>query len=133
MNVGTGSDGIVNEPSRVFGLEEKEVIKVVCGSSSTYVITKEGMIYSWGSGRHGMLGHGECEDYEYPSMISSLLGKKIVGIASGGLHVCAWAQDGRVYSWGYGKRLFHFLIEQFSKLTIAATQTMHWDIQPKIM
>ena len=99
---GTGSEKI-ETPTLVLGLEAKEPIKVVCGSACTYVLTKAGAVYSWGSGRLGILGHGTTDSYEFPGIITAFK-SKVIGISTGGLHTCVWTANGCVYSWGCGRR-----------------------------
>ena len=99
--LGSGFSGVVWTPKPVQKMEIIFVSNIVCGSNCTYALSSDGDIYSWGIGRHGVLGHGNEDNQLYPKQISSL--KKVVGIASGGMHVVAWIDTGVVYSWGWGR------------------------------
>ena len=93
----------INTPTLVMCLDMKDIVQVACGSSCTFARSRDGAVYSWGSGRHGILGHGSLETYEFPAKIAALHSYSIVGISTGGLHTCAWTSEGEVYSWGKGK------------------------------
>ena len=103
-----GEGTIVITPTKVIGLDAQQIVKVVCGREVTFALTANGDLYSWGSGKYGMLGHGNEEDYEYPGRIGSLIGCNIIGISTGGAHCCAWTLDGRIYSWGCGRGFYFF-------------------------
>jgi len=36
--------------------------KVSCGYNFMYVISEDGQCFSWGCGKHGVLGHGDTSD-----------------------------------------------------------------------
>jgi RCC1 and BTB domain-containing protein len=70
-------------------LEGKCVVQVACGWTHTMVLTSEGRLYTWGSGRVGRLGHGSELKTCVPSVVESLLGYKVVHIASQNSHSVA--------------------------------------------
>jgi len=49
----------VSTPTKVLGLEGHFIVKVCCGSVATFALSADGNIFSWGIGRHGVLGHGD--------------------------------------------------------------------------
>jgi alpha-tubulin suppressor-like RCC1 family protein len=62
MSLGTGRSGVIAKPQLVSGFDGEYIVKVVCGSESTYALSTDGHVFSWGVGRHGVLGHGdECK------------------------------------------------------------------------
>jgi hypothetical protein len=86
-------------------------------------LTKQGVVYSWGEGSEGQLGHGFLEDFEVgyvdeyiqrssytyldkPRRVVGLNDHTITVIACGGNHTTALSRDYRVFEWGsWGKRL----------------------------
>ena len=47
---------------------------VACGHNFTFVVTESGMVFSWGSGKHGVLGHGNENNVARPTLVESLRG-----------------------------------------------------------
>lgn len=78
---------------------------------------EKGLLYTWGSGKYGRLGIGNETDSYSPVCVSSLMGKKVVGVALGERHSAAvigifffsfvpscsfWlvSDTGELYTWG---------------------------------
>ena len=57
-----------------------------CGYSA--LVTAGGALYTFGSGRHGVLGHGDEEPQPLPRAVAAL-GAGVVGVACGGTHTVA--------------------------------------------
>ena len=58
-------------PVKVPKLADKNVKLVACGDSTSYALTKEGHLYSWGFGTNLQLGVGEEEDFYEPALVKS--------------------------------------------------------------
>lgn len=78
-------------------------IGISCGNNYTLAWTAEGQAYSWGSNLHGVLGHGNKEEYETPKLIEALKDMKIVSMDAGFAHCGAVTEDGCVFMWGQAK------------------------------
>ena len=48
-------------PERIDTLEAQVIRHVACGDSHSIALTKEGLLFAWGSNRHGQLGTGQVE------------------------------------------------------------------------
>ena len=48
------------------------------GNDHVIVVTMERMVYTWGSGSKGQLGHGNLEDTQKPELVEALKGKSII-------------------------------------------------------
>ena len=60
--------------------------QVAVSNTHMVVLTAEGLVFTWGEGKKGQLGHGELETWRAkPSVVESLKGKSItrVGASSG--------------------------------------------------
>ncbi|XP_023817178.1 alsin isoform X3 [Oryzias latipes] len=57
-------------------------------------------VWSWGSGEHGQLGHGDCSDQLQPLCIKSLNNKEVVRVVAGAHHSLALTAQCQVFSWG---------------------------------
>ena len=101
-----GLGGTENElvPRLIEGvLVGKSVVGVAAGGYHTVVWTGEGKAYSFGLGGDGQLGHGGEEDELVPRLIEGVLvGKRVVGVAAGGIHTMVWTDEGKAYCFGAG-------------------------------
>ena len=88
------------EPRCVEALAGMEVVAVGAGYHHTAAVTAEGFVYTFGSGDHGKLGHGECADKELPTLVVSLNGIHAVAVTSGLDDTAVLDQDGVMWSTG---------------------------------
>lgn len=58
--------------------------RVWAGEGHFLALATNGSLYSWGSGRHGQLGHGNLKSETGPKCIEALEGIRIVDAACGG-------------------------------------------------
>ena len=101
-----------------------KIAYVACSAGSTFVISTDGKVYSWGIGKWGNLGHKiynhYTEIFDKPVCIERLLGHNIVNIAAGYVHtlfldktgclwVCGPGLNGRL-GLGIGSRLGEYPI-----------------------
>ena len=78
------------------------VISVSCGKAHSMALTDCGL-YTWGSSKHGQLGHGQKVIMaKHPTLVSQLANFTIVGIACGQYHSVAWDDKGLAWTWGWG-------------------------------
>jgi alpha-tubulin suppressor-like RCC1 family protein len=98
-----GSQQIIPRPELVNSLSSVSVIQVVCGKNHMMCLSSEGVVYSWGSGENGVLGHGNNAGLNKPQMIRELRKEKICFIAAGEFNSAAISVHGSLYIWGQGK------------------------------
>lgn len=80
-----------------------DVGSVACGSSHTLAISKDGkLVWSFGSGENGRLGHGTMANVYRPKVIDGLQGLTIQKVCAGGVFSLALTANGQVYTWGTG-------------------------------
>ena len=91
------------------------VVDIVTGKSSTYAITADGEVYSWGYNNCGQLGLGNTKATTKPAKISGLSDVSQI-IVNDNYSVYAITVDGDVYSWGYNN---------YGQLGIGTTKTMN--------
>ena len=98
----------------------KNIVQLECGYEHTFARSATGSIYSWGSGRHGVLGRGESVDVGKLDIIHSLENKSVESIVSGGMHAFVVSNGGKTYSWGEGKmfKTCHGSVEDILEPTI---------------
>ena len=98
-------DGDVHEelvPKVVMALKCHKVVCAAVGMEHTVVCT-ERVVFTFGYGCYGQLGHGDDYGDEYvPRVVGALNDKKVVGAAAGGHHTVVWTERGQVYTFGRG-------------------------------
>lgn len=76
---------------------------MACGEEHTICLTKDGGVFSFGSGGYGQLGHGTKRNEAMPKKILELMGTEVTQIACGKRHTLAFvASRGRLYAFGLG-------------------------------
>ncbi|XP_066141939.1 E3 ubiquitin-protein ligase HERC2 isoform X1 [Euwallacea fornicatus] len=106
--LGHGDAVTKDEPTVIETLQGKDVVSIACGSTYSAAITSGGVLYTWGKGNYGRLGHGSFDDILIPTPVAGLTGYHVVKVAlgSGDAHTLCVTDTGRVFSWGdgdYGK------------------------------
>ena len=91
---------IVQTPQSVLALVDIRVRNASAGRAHSLVVTKEGVVYSFGCGRFGQLGYNsdiECS----PNILMGLSTEHtIASTATGKNHSLALTIEGKVYAWG---------------------------------
>lgn len=73
------------------------------GLSFTAAVARKGELYTWGSGSHGQLGHGDTVEQSHPVEVESLSAIGAVAqVSTGSSFTLALMDDGDLYSFGYG-------------------------------
>ena len=103
--LGHGDTVTVKNPKRIEAFKDHVVVQVSSGSRHSAAITSDGVLFTWGSGTDGKLGHGNSDSIYLPKVTAAV--DNAVQVACGASHTVAIAENGtKVYSWGggsYGK------------------------------
>lgn len=78
------------------------VTDIACGNEHYALLTESGLVYTWGSGSRGQLGHGDLEPEEKPRLVETLAGMQVCCISVGAWHNAAVTSSGDLYTWGWG-------------------------------
>ncbi|KAG0209002.1 RCC1 domain-containing protein 1 [Mortierella sp. GBA30] len=81
-------------------LEDIVFTQVWAGEAHMLALDTKHVLYSWGSGRHGQLGHGDLVSLSTPTAIEALQGINIVSAACGASFSIAASSSGDIYSFG---------------------------------
>jgi len=76
---------------------------VAAGSQHSLLISTFGEIYTFGCGTNGRLGLGDETPRFTPTLVPSLMGKRIVSAAAGIMHSACIDSQGRLYTWGWNR------------------------------
>ncbi|XP_041115662.1 probable E3 ubiquitin-protein ligase HERC4 isoform X2 [Polyodon spathula] len=92
------------QPAHVRALEFKKTGFIACGEEHTSILTKDGLVYTFGAGCFGQLGHNSTRNEVRPRLVAELWGKQVSQIACGSYHTLAFiSSSGKVYSFGRGE------------------------------
>uniref|UniRef100_K3WKG9 RCC1-like domain-containing protein n=1 Tax=Globisporangium ultimum (strain ATCC 200006 / CBS 805.95 / DAOM BR144) TaxID=431595 RepID=K3WKG9_GLOUD len=81
----------------------KEVIgKVACGWDHSLAVTVNGLVYSWGSGTNGKLGHGDEENCDLPTLIRAMENKRVKEAKAGCEHTVLLTEEQEIWTFGQG-------------------------------
>jgi alpha-tubulin suppressor-like RCC1 family protein len=100
--LGHGDEETQLVPRVVSALSGLFVINIAAAWSRSMAVAESGEIFTWGSGLHGQLGHGDEEQQLVPKQVQALQGVAIAVAASCEDHSMAAAADGTLYTWGGG-------------------------------
>ena len=106
-------DGCPFQPEpRVVDSLNVGVRHICCGKAHTVAVTEEGLLYTWGAGACGQLGHPDTsvfpfdeDGYPYhptPKLVAALKYVKLTLAACGDVHTLVLSEDGAIYCFGGG-------------------------------
>ncbi|KAM3831573.1 E3 ISG15--protein ligase HERC5-like isoform 2-T2 [Vipera latastei] len=90
-------------PAHVKALEQKKTVFISCGGEHTAVLSKDGLVCTFGSGCYGQLGHNSTCNELFPRLVAELFGAQVTQVACGRWHTLVYVPSlGEVYAFGYG-------------------------------
>lgn len=94
-------------PETVATLAEEDIVQIATGHCHSMALTREGVVYTWGRGNLGQLGHSDSYMDIYsmediPRAIDQQLfdNEKILSITAGSGRSVAITESGSMYIWG---------------------------------
>lgn len=67
------------------------------------LLSESGVVYTWGLGSHGQLGHGGLSSEQEPKIVEALWGMPMSCVATGGWHSVCISGGGDLYVWGWNE------------------------------
>ncbi|XP_024138388.1 probable E3 ubiquitin-protein ligase HERC4 [Oryzias melastigma] len=98
--LGLGDTTDRSTPTLVHHLNMKKTVFAACGKDHTAVLTTDGVVFTFGSGQHGQLGHNSFGNELRPRLVAELWGSKVTKIACGRYHTLVLTDHMKVYSFG---------------------------------
>ncbi|XP_014911336.1 probable E3 ubiquitin-protein ligase HERC4 [Poecilia latipinna] len=98
--LGLGDKEDRNTPVLVNYLNTKKVTHISCGQEHTVALTKDGAVFTFGSGQHGQLGHNSFRNDLRPRLVAELWGAKVTKTACGRYHTLVLTDRMKAYSFG---------------------------------
>ncbi|XP_053175956.1 uncharacterized protein LOC128359488 [Scomber japonicus] len=102
--LGLGDTTDRHTPTPVHSLDMKKTIHISCGKDHTAILTKDGVVFTFGSSQYGQLGHNSFSEELRPRIVAELWGAKVIQIACGRHHTLVMTDSKRVYSFGCGEQ-----------------------------
>jgi alpha-tubulin suppressor-like RCC1 family protein len=107
--LGIGDEDKHAEPILITKLQGINVTEISTGGFHSAALSNEGVLYTWGGGDKGQLGHGDENMQTVPVVVEALRGKRVTRVSAGMHHTMVMLDNGDVFSWGSGEygRLGH--------------------------
>ncbi|XP_052538672.1 probable E3 ubiquitin-protein ligase HERC4 [Tympanuchus pallidicinctus] len=88
-------------PSYVEALEHWKAVFISCGADHNAVLSKDGLVYTFGAGGAGQLGHNSTRNELTPRVVAELWGARVSQVACGRQHTLVYVPSlDQVYSFG---------------------------------
>ncbi|NXV40708.1 HERC5 ligase, partial [Uria aalge] len=88
-------------PSYIGALEHWKTVFISCGADHTAVLSKEGLVCTFGAGGAGQLGHNSTRNELTPRLVAELWGARVSQVACGRRHTLVYVPSlDKVYSFG---------------------------------
>lgn len=78
------------------------LMMVASGRNHSIHLTRDGEVFSYGSGTYSAAGHGGSKGQAQPTLLKPLRDKRIIQIACGEFHSLVLTDKADVYAWGRG-------------------------------
>ena len=78
------------------------VNKISLGYYHASAINDQGIVFTWGRGINGQLGHGSILNEDHVRPVSALSNYKVIDVSCGESHTMELTNKGEVYTWGGG-------------------------------
>ena len=82
-------------PASVSSLSTRMIIGVSCGNNYTLAWDDQGNLYSWGFGKHGVLGSGSEKDILEPFLVENI-NEKVIYTDAGFAHCGVVTESGNI-------------------------------------
>ena len=96
--LGHGDETDIHYPMKVFALYDSFVVASAASDRHSIALTKDGVVFSWGSGLYNFGMEAEAE--RYPVQVQGLA--NVIFVATCTETTCAVTCTGKLYTWGSG-------------------------------
>ena len=81
------------EPEYVNALAHTKIVDVACGDNYWVALGEDGLVYSYGSGKTGVLGELGARQQNQAKLVEALANKKVTRLSAGWKHVAALVDE----------------------------------------
>ena len=82
------------EPEYVNSLVHTKVVDVACGNDYWMALADDGLLYSYGIGKTGVLGEAGAKRQNQATLVEALADKKVTRVSTGWSHVAVLVEEG---------------------------------------
>lgn len=101
--LGHGDTKDIYTPKALRTLQSKLIRNISCAEHHAAAASESGVLYTWGKGQNGRLGHGSSENELFPKPVDALVGNHVIQVSCGDFHTaCVTLNPSHVYTWGLG-------------------------------
>ena len=104
--LGHGDLEVRHRPTQVAAehFDHEPVVFVACGFLHTAALTQQGLLFTFGDGTQGMLGHNDMKARAVPVRVAPFRfgGAPVCTVACGMNHTAAISRGGKLWTWGDG-------------------------------
>ncbi|KAJ3596966.1 hypothetical protein NHX12_003366 [Muraenolepis orangiensis] len=80
-----------------------KAVSLALGAEHAVLLSGSGIVYTWGIGSHGQLGHSGLTPEKEPRPVEALCGLCMSSVATGGWHSACISAGGDLYVWGWNE------------------------------
>lgn len=81
------------EPEYVNALVHTKIVDIACGDNYWMALGDDGLLYSYGSGKTGVLGEAGVRQQNQARLVEALADKKVTSVSAGWKHVAVLVED----------------------------------------
>jgi hypothetical protein len=76
------------------------ITAITCGAQHSCVLSSDGVVFTFGLGFRGRLGHGAEHHERFPRAVNELRDIRVKQVSCGHAHTVVLSDDGHVFAWG---------------------------------
>jgi len=104
--LGHGTEDNQMRPKKIKELTGQRIVAVAAGHYHSFALSADGILWGWGRGYGGQLGHGDLviprNGLKLPRRVEAFAGRRVVAVTAAGNHSLAQTSDGAFWGWGEG-------------------------------
>ena len=101
--LGLGNEENRQTPERIASLQNTVITSISASDSHSLAVSKEGVLFAWGSNSHLQLGLDKGGFIAAPHRVDALKKLRVVGCSAGTYHSICFTNQNELFAWGSNK------------------------------